>query len=473
MKTPILGQAYVARSKTFACDRLVNLYPEKGGSDSKEVGAFYGTPGLDLIVTGNVAEVREIYVTSNDICLIVIGNTVYTYNAGVITSIGTIGTPSGRVCIRDNGVDAIIVDGNAGYLVSLTTPAVTTITDVDFPNGATRVAYIDTYFIAAIPGSQEYVISGQLDGSAWDSLDWASAEGSPDPLISIIEVNRQLGLFGSRSLEFATNSGDADLPFTRIPGAYVEQGCEAAHSVAVIDNTVLWLGKNENGGKTVFRANGYTPIRISEHAIEYAIAGYATTSDAFAITYQQEGHPFYCLIFPAEGKTWCFDISTGAWHERASFSDGEFVRWRVNCHAYFQGKHLVGDYENGKIYEMSLDVFDEDGAVLKSLRSWRHPHKEKNRIYYSCLELDCEAGVGLDGSVQGSNPQWMLRYSNDGGFTWSGEKWKSAGRIGEYSARVRWWRLGEGRDRVWEVSITDPVKRCIVGAYVDAEVSTE
>lgn len=473
MKSPILGQAYTARSKTFACDRMVNFFPEMAPSDSKEPAALYGTPGLELLAQGIAAEVREIYVTSNDICLAVIGNTVYTYASGTLTSIGTINSSSGRIRIRDNGVDAIIVDGVNGYLVSLTTPAVSQITSPNFPNGATAVAYIDTYFITAIPGSQEYVISGQLDGTTWNSLDFASAEGNPDPLVSLIEVNRQLALFGPGSTEFATNSGDIDFPFTRIPGAYLEQGCLAPFSVAVIDNTVLWLGKNDNGANTVFRANGYTPVRISTHAVEYAMSTYSTVSDAFALTYQQEGHAFYCLIFPTEGKTWCYDIATNSWHERASFENGEFVRWRVNCHGYFQGKHLVGDYENGKIYEMSLDVFDEDGAPLKSLRSWRQQHNEKKRVFYSCLELDCETGIGLDGSVQGSDPQWMLRYSNDGGFTWSNEKWKSAGRIGEYSARVRWWRLGEGRDRVWEVSITDPVKRCIVGAYVDAKASSE
>jgi len=473
MKSPILGQAYAARSKTFACDRMVNFYPERAPSDSKEAAALYGTPGLSLLEQGPSGEVRAIYVTSTDICLVVIGNTVYTYSAGTLTSIGTINTSAGRVCIRDNGLEAIIVDGSNGYLTPLSAPAVSVITDVDFPNGATNVAYIDTYFIAAIPGSQEYQISGQLDGSTWDSLDFASAEGNPDPLVSLIEVNRQLALFGPGSTEFATNSGDADLPFTRIPGAYIEQGCLAAYSVAVMDNTVFWLGKNDNGAGTVFRASGYTPIRISTHAIEYAIASYATVEDAFAITYQDEGHAFYCLVFPTEGKTWCYDVVTGAWHERASFENGEFVRWRVNCHAYFEGKHIVGDYQNGRLYEMSLDFFDEAGQPLKSLRSWRHQNNEKKRVFYSCLELDCETGIGLDGSVQGSDPQWVLRFSNDGGFTWSNEKWKSAGKIGEYSSRVRWWRLGEARDRVWEVSITDPVKRCIVGAYADVKASTE
>jgi hypothetical protein len=116
------------------------------------------------------------------------------------------------------------------------------------------------------------------------------------------------------------------------------------------------------------------------------------------------------------------------------------------------------------------------------------------------LQLDCESGVGLSGieplsvesyiplltetdtvlltesgtellladsGTQGVDPQVMLRFSDDGGHTWSNERWASMGRIGQYSKRVIFRRLGmttKLRDRVYEVSGTDPVKIVIVGA---------
>jgi hypothetical protein len=61
----------------------------------------------------------------------------------------------------------------------------------------------------------------------------------------------------------------------------------------------------------------------------------------------------------------------------------------------------------------------------------------------------------------------MLRWSDDGGHTWSNEQWAPMGRIGQFGRRVFWRRLGmtmKLRDRVYEVSGTDPVKIAIVGA---------
>ena len=64
-------------------------------------------------------------------------------------------------------------------------------------------------------------------------------------------------------------------------------------------------------------------------------------------------------------------------------------------------------------------------------------------------------------------PQVMLRWSDDGGHTWSNEHWASMGKRGEYGTRVIWRRLGmtdKLRDRVYEVSGTDPIKIAIMGA---------
>jgi hypothetical protein len=80
-----------------------------------------------------------------------------------------------------------------------------------------------------------------------------------------------------------------------------------------------------------------------------------------------------------------------------------------------------------------------------------------------------EVGVGLDGAVstQGHNPQAMLQYSDDGGHSWSDEKWVSFGKIGKRLKRAIWRRLGQSRDRVFRVTITDPVKIAIIGAEMD------
>jgi hypothetical protein len=255
---------------------------------------------------------------------------------------------------------------------------------------------------------------------------------------------------------------------------FIEHGCAAAGTVAKADNTVFWLGADDKGAGIVWRADGYTPLRISTHAIESAIGSYSTIADAFAFTYQQEGHIFYVLTFPTAGATWCYDAATQLWHERAwrDPDTGQLTRWRPSCHVYANGEHLVGDFETGGVYALDLDTFTDDGAPI--LRQRRTATSE---VAAAAHVLQLPAGrhgnrrrPGSDG--QGAVPLLMLRYSSDGGHTWSPERTATVGAAGQYGARAKFNRLGSGRNRVWEISMTDPVKFAVFGAVVDGEVGS-
>jgi hypothetical protein len=145
------------------------------------------------------------------------------------------------------------------------------------------------------------------------------------------------------------------------------------------------------------------------------------------------------------------------------------MRHRGQCQMNFNSETVVGDYENGNLYAFDLDVYADNGAIQKWVRSWRPiPANQNNlkRTAQHTLQLTCESGVGLN-LGQGQDPQVMLRWSDDGGHTWSNEYWISMGKIGEYGYRAIWRRLGmttKLRDRIYEVSGTDPTKTVIVGA---------
>jgi hypothetical protein len=268
------------------------------------------------------------------------------------------------------------------------------------------------------------------------------------------------------------NTGATDFPFQRSGNTFIEHGCAAAGTIAKADNTVFWLGSDDKGAGIVWRADGYSPVRVSTHALEHAFASY-TLSDAFAFTYQQEGHIFYCLTFPTDSKTWVYDASTQAWHERAFMNalTGDLSRWRANCAIYFNGEHLVGDYESGKVYALDLDTYTDDTGPILRQRRTTTTEGLQTRLFYSSLQVDMETGVG-NGNGQGADPLLMLRYSNDGGHTWSNEKTASIGKVGEYSNRVRFTRLGAGRNRLWEISMTDPCRFAVFGAVVEGEPGT-
>jgi hypothetical protein len=193
-----------------------------------------------------------------------------------------------------------------------------------------------------------------------------------------------------------------------------------------------------------------------------------------------------------------FDASTGAWHERRGLLNGVFTRHRSNCFVNFNGALIVGDYENGNLYELDLDTYADNGSVQKWLRRWRALPTGANdfkRTAHHALQLVCETGVGLPGYTfdevllvengvellvetgvplllgnpvsENTDPQVMLRWSDDGGHTWSAEHWRSMGPIGQTQTRIIWRRLGmtnKLRDRVYEVSGTAAVKVAIMGA---------
>ena len=473
MKTPILGQSYVARSVNAADARMVNLFAEVL-SEGKEAAFLQRAPGLRLLNTVGIGPIRGLWAFSpqDGIAFVVSGTQLYKIdNAYNATLIGAV-SGTGPVSMADNGTQLFVACNGPSYIYNNTTDRFAQITDPDFP-GAVTVAYLDGYFVFNEPNSQKMWITTLLDGTSIEPLDFASTEGSPDGLLAVFSNFREIWAFGTNSIEVWYDTGASDFPLQRIQGAFNELGCAAPFSIAKVDNGLFWLGRDRRGQGIVYQANGYSGQRISTHAVEWQIQQYADLTDAIAYTYQQDGHSFYVLIFPTANTTWVYDLATQAWHERAGFTDGAFTRHRSNCQMAFNNEIVVGDFENGNIYAFDLDDYSDNGQIQKWLRSWRALGPGKNdlkRTAQHSLQLDIESGVGLN-SGQGSDPQVMLRWSDDGGHTWSNEHWSPIGKIGEYYRRVFWRRLGmtlKIRDRVYEVSGTDPVKIAIMGAELHA-----
>lgn len=470
-KLPFVGPAYQSRSINIDAQQSINLYLEMDNASPRAPVALHGTPGTVRKLTLPDGPVRGA-VVEGGYAWFVAGHDLYRVAPDwSFTNVGSIGTATGEVGIASNGAQILIVDGASGWLVDVSDASMVKITSEGFPNGVRRAAFQDGYFlVTGLTGSPSFWINQTpYDGARWDALDFASAEGAPDNTTGIISDHRELWLFGPTSAEVWVNTGGSDFPFGRSGNAFVEHGCAASGTICKADNTVFWLGSDDRGSGIVWRADGYTPVRISTHAIEHALAGY-TLSDAIAMAYQQEGHVFYVLTFPTNSKTWVYDVSTQQWHERAWMhpQTGALSRWRANCMVFFNGQHLVGDYQTGAVYALDLDTYSDDGGPMLARRRTIVNESLQQRMFYHALQVDLEVGVG-SGNAQGANPQAMLRYSNDGGHTWSNERTASMGKVGQYGARARWTRLGMGRNRVWELSITDPVKRCILGAVIEGE----
>lgn len=332
--------------------------------------------------------------------------------------------------------------------------------------GGTNVDIVDNYFVYNRPDTQQFGASAVLSPLS-SSLSFSSKDGAPDDLVTLIVDHREIYLLGETSSEVWVDQGTSPFPFQRIPGTSTQHGIAAPFSVARLGNSFAYLSKNNRGTAQIVQMNGYVPQRISTHAVENSLTG-QTIDDAVAWTYQLEGHEVYVISFPTINLTWCYDIASGMWHKWLYTNNlGQYERCRGNCAAVFQGYVLVGDYSNGKIYHLDKNVYTDDGQNVKRLRRAPHLVTDLQRQYFDELQIQFQPGVGLENGT-GENPQAMLRWSNDGGSTWSNEHWTSIGRMGKYLNRAIWRRLGMARDRIFEVTVSDPVKCVIVSANLKA-----
>lgn len=467
MKTPILGQSYVAISRNAANARMVNLFPETVPEAGKEPGFLQRAPGLRLLTAVGDGPIRGLWQFGN-YGYVASGSSLYRVDEyWQVRHLGYI-SGSGPVSMADNGIQLFVACNPNGYIYNANTDVFQQITDPDYP-GAVTVGYLDGYFVFNQPNSQLVWVTSLLDGTSVDPLEFSATTGAPDNLVTIIVDHKEAWLFNRVSTEVWYDAAEIDFPLAPIQGAFIEFGCSAPYSPAKVDNSIFWLGSDRNGEGIVYRSNGYQVLRVSTPAVEWQLQKYDNLSEAVGYSYQKNGHFFYVLIIPGQPTTWVYDASSQAWHERAGLVEGQFTRHRSNCAMSFNNEIVVGDYENGNIYAFDHDVYSDNGTPQKWLRSWRALTTGKNdlkRTTQHSLILDCEAGVGVI-SGQGSDPRVFLRWSDDAGWNWSSAVWRSMGKLGEKGKRVYWRRLGSTeklRDRVYEISGTDPVKVIINGA---------
>lgn len=463
MKYPgFIGPAYQSRSLDVAGDRCVNLFLEaKEVANDRGEAALYSTPGTAVFCALPKSPVRGM-INCDGRVFAVAGNKLYEiYTNGTYTDRGLIPS-SGPVFLRWNGYQLFIAHGNTAHLLEANQLYVVP----GFPTaGASGVAMVDNYFIASEKESRRFHISELNDGRTGWGTDVAVKEGAGDSIVTVFEDHRELWVFGRYTTEVWWNTGNADFPFERINGRFFEVGCAAARSIAKLDNSIVWLGASERG-KGVVRRAADSPQRISTHSIEAAIESYGDVTDAVAYSYIEQGHEFYVLTFPTANKTWAYDAATQTWHEReywdATRGTTHAVRGRVFCTGF--GHNLVGDWENGNVYRMSMNLTTENGAALRRKRVAPVLFNEDKRITLADIQVDVQTAPMVNSDMAA-----ILRVSRDGGYTWSNERYASIGQIGGYDKRVTWRRCGQQRRAVCEFTITDAAPVAIIGAYINAE----
>jgi hypothetical protein len=434
--------------------KLLNCHIEQLPPNAKTPVMITRSDGVLTWATIGTGPIRGM-IAALDSLFVVSGTKLYEVDsAGTGTELGDVGAIA-SIDMERNTDSVVVVNTPDAYYWDGATFA--QITDADFTSrGASQVEFADNYLLFLEPNSGRFFGADLGSATSFDALQFATAESVPDDLVGMKVDHQQAVLFGTESVELWQNTGVSGFPFERVINGFVEIGCFNGNSVAKLDNSVVWLANDY----TVRRLDGVTPVRISTHGVEASIQN-ATISTASAFSYSKGGHLFYVLSF--NEVTWVYDATTQKWHERQTYGSN---RWNFAAHASVYGYELVGSSTNGQIGILDHSTYTELSATQRAHWVYQPIYAENRFAFHDRLEVVCKTGVGVT-TGQGSDPQLMMDYSDDGGITWNSLPNKSIGPIGQYQKRVEWRGLGCAQQRVYRGAVSDPVAIQITDTIID------
>lgn len=460
----LFGSGIRSYSAIATRQRRLNCFYDLRKDQDGSLAIVVGTPGYFSWATVDSNPIRGYHVVGS-VLYVVAGKTLYKITTGgVVSTVGVLATVSTYVSMADRATELVIVDGVAGYSVTVPGGVISTITDGNFPNGATTVAFLDSRFIVEKPSTREFAVSATLDGKTWTPYLFGTKENSGDLLLAVDALNGVLVLFGDTSVEYWQNVGASPLPYSRINGATHQYGLAAKYSIVHAKGTLFYLAKNPDGGYSVVMLNGYAPQVISDADTESIINNLSIAVDAISLAYHSYGHTIYQITFPSAGRTLCYDIDSGLWHEAQSGASLS-ARHNANLGVAFNGKNLVSDASTGNVYQMDDDVFTDNGDLIKREVCTKHIRAEGNVFHLNGVLVDMESGVS-PGIV-------TLEVSRDGGNIFGPEKQASLGSIGGYLTRVMYRRLGRARDIVLRIKMVANARFAIRSMSVDIEAAND
>ena len=317
----------------------------------------------------------------------------------------------------------------------------------------------------------------------FDALDFGSAEGDPDRIITQIVDHDELSIIGAKTTEVFRNIGGADFPLQIIPGAFTQKGAHTKYGVVKFDNTYMFVGGGENELTAIWRqSSSSSAVKISTDAIDNAIQKFTKDeiANAFTMTFSKKGQFFAIFSFNSDripGKTFVYNgtasvlAGLSVWFElQTGMTDAP---WRVNAIVKAYGKLLCGDAIDGRIGELVENVYTEYGDSVLRQAALSPMSSNGMKIFAGELEADFEAGIGLT-TGQGSNPVAMMEFSDDGGRNFKGPFKRAIGKIGEFGHETVWNRQGRFPNaRTIRFTVTDPVNANLIRIAATPELGDQ
>lgn len=474
---PIAGGFYVSDSLPISAQECINMYPNIVQAPALNQETLFGTPGMTQLATsGTVGHTNRGAHVMNGIAYFVNNTNLYRLTRTTVSGVDSFAMDNlgaipgdGPVSMADNGTQLLIMaPGGLGSLwvetTSTFTPDIEAVASNFTANGAPQiVVFIDGFFLLTTD-TKKFIISALNDGLTYNALDFGTAESDPDTIVAPVVYKNQLFILGSETAEGFQNIGGADFPFQRT-GLFLDKGCFAPFSIVAANQTFMFIGGGPDESPAVWALSGNNFVKVSNTAVDTALDNLTDDEVSNIVGWQYAQKGAYFVGFNLPDQSLVYDTISQRWHQRRSVVDDDrgspvMTRWRVNSLVSAYGRIIVGDSKDGRIGELSDDVFTEYGRNITRIVSTQPFQNNMNAFFVPKLELTVEAGVG---DANTPNPVIGLEISRDGGKTFSDMKFKPIGKVGEYRNRTIWRRNGRmSRMAMFRFTMTDPVKPVII-----------
>lgn len=332
----------------------------------------------------------------------------------------------------------------------------TQVTDPDLPN-VTSVTAINQRFIISTD-DDKYYWSDLLDGSSWDALNFATAEGAPDKIIRVFSDGQRVYAFGSVSTEVIganTNPPTASEAFSRLGGGVLPKGIAGVHAVAMDQESQLVVFMGDN--RVIYATNGYDLSPLSNVYMDSVFE--AAAADDIAATrmysYANDGRVLLVVNVPNVG-TFVYNKSVQKWTRRTTQGQTNF---RGNMYANVNTQHYVADENGTDIYVMDKAYTDDAGAIISKEFTASIPVRGRGNMRRLVLDAwsDCASKVSM---------RWT-----DDGRRWT--DWVDRDlRSPDTDGTTEWRKMGKARSpkRIFHFRITDACRFKVRGARINEGV---
>ena len=483
--------AYKLQSPLFSNESCVNFYPEIAENPNTiSAITLLHTPGLKVDYALPETAVPALFTVNGR--SFAAGASFYELFAnGTFTNWGTLNgppfSPTQIFCCQTH----LLILSNGDLFVFVLVPVTDSmgvlhpansfiaVNMAQFNGPVLQIDFCDGYFLAAIQNSNTFQVSNLEDGTTWNGLFISTISYFPDNIVSMKVDHREAWFFSGKKTIAYYNVGAGFPPFIPIQGAFLEDGSAATFGVVTAKDTICWIAQDDRGLGTIKMMGSYIGQRISTIPIEIALQSYSKISDAVGYSFQLDGHNFLKYRFPSANVTWVYDFTTSLWHREGFWNSGTgtYIAHRSTSHMFNFGKHFVGDWMSGNIYETSNSLWDDFGNPIVRERAGPNLSASNKWIYFNSVEFLMQMGLGpmpplLDGNGQPRGPIAMLSWV-DNLSRISNTCYLDCGQAGVTNLRARKVMLGRSRLRQFVLRVSDPVPWAIADSFIEATCDGE